>query len=146
MNPARRSAREMKLRHDGSPATRQRWREYSTPSGRKPVREFIDNLSDADAAAVLASMEDVRHRGLRAARHLDGDIWEVRADGYRAIYRVLFAHEGRRGQILLALEGFNKKTRKTPAPVIELARVRLADWRWRGDQRRIARGERPLHR
>ena len=41
-----------------------------------------------------------------------GDIWEVRADGDRVIYRILFAEEGTRGRILLALEGFNKKHRR----------------------------------
>jgi phage-related protein len=94
---------------------------------------------------VLAGMEEVRDLGLRAARHLDGDIWEVRVDGDRVIYRILFAEEGRRGQILLALEGLNKKTQTTPRPTIELAKRRLADWRRRGDQDRVARGRRPLH-
>jgi phage-related protein len=110
------------------------------------VEEFIDKLSDSDAAAVLAGMEEVRDRGLRAARHLNNDIWEVRVDGDRAIYRILFAEEGRHGQVLLALEGFNKKTQKTPQPVIKLAATRLADWRRRGDQKREARGKSPLGR
>jgi phage-related protein len=146
MTPARRSDHAMESMNVGSPTVRRRWRDYRTPSGRRPVREFLDEISDSDRAAVLAGMEDVRHRGLRAARHLDGDIWEVRVDGDRVIYRLLFAQEGGRGQILLALEGFNKKTRKTPPPVIELASRRLADWRRRGDQRRVERGKRPLHR
>ena len=90
-------------------------------------------------------MEEVRDRGLRAARHLGGDIWEVRLDGDRVIYRILLAEEGSRGQILLALDGFNKKTQKTPPATIELAKRRLADWRRRGDQKRVARGRRPLH-
>jgi phage-related protein len=94
---------------------------------------------------VLAGMEEVRDRGLRAACHLDGDIWEVRVDGDRVIYRILFAEEGSRGQVLLALDGFNKKTQKTPRAAIELAKRRLADWRRRGDQKRIARGKRSLH-
>jgi phage-related protein len=110
------------------------------------VEEFIDELSDSDAAAVLAGMEEVRDRGLRAARRLDGDIWEVRVDGDRVIYRILFAEEGSRGQVLLALEGFNKKTQKTPPSVIKMAARRLADWRRRGDQKRETRGRRPLHR
>jgi phage-related protein len=130
----------------GSAPARRRWRDYRTSSGRSPVEEFIDKLSDPDAAAVLAGMEEVRDRGLRAARHLDGDIWEVRVDGDRVIYRILFAEEGSRGQILLALDGFNKKTQKTPRSTIDLAKRRLADWRRRGDQKRIARGGRPLHR
>jgi hypothetical protein len=50
-------------------------------------------------------MVEVRDRGLVAARHLEGDIWAVRVDGERVIYRVLFADEGARGRVLLALEG-----------------------------------------
>jgi phage-related protein len=146
MTPARQSDRAIEPMNGGSSTARRRWRDYRTRSGRRPVREFLDELSAADRAAVLAGMEDVRQRGLRAARHLDGDIWEVRADGDRVIYRLLFAREGGHGQILLALEGFNKKTRKTPPPVIELANRRLADWRRRGDRRRVERGVRPLHR
>lgn len=111
---------------------KRRWRAYKTAAGRRPVEEFIDGLSDSDAAAVLAGMQEVRDVGLRAARHLDGDIWEVRVDGDRVIYRVLFAEEGSRGRILLALEAFNKKTQKTPPQAITLAKRRLADWRRRG--------------
>ncbi len=91
-------------------------------------------------------MEEVRDRGLRAARHLDGDIWEVRVVGDRVVYRVLFAEEGRRGQILLALAGLNKKTQKTPRATIELAKRRLADWRLRGDRKRNARSRDLPHR
>jgi phage-related protein len=91
-------------------------------------------------------MAEVRDRGLAAARHLEGDIWEVRADGDRAIYRILFAEEGSRGRVLLALEGFKKKTQKTPRPTIELARRRLNDWRRRGAAKRAAQARRPLER
>jgi len=111
------------------------------PDGvRSPTgRHFIRQLSDRDAAAVQAGMADVRDRGLRAARHLGGEIWEVRADGDRVIYRVLFAQEGSRGQVLLALEAFNKKTRQTPPATIALARQRLEDWRRRGASTRELR-------
>ena len=125
---------------------RRRWRDYKTPAGRSPVGEFIDGLSDDDAAAVLAGMAEVRDKGLVAARHLDGEIWEVRVDGYRVIYRVLFAEEGTRGRVLLALEAFTKKTQKTPPATIQLAKRRLRDWRGRGDTKRPAQGKRPGHR
>jgi phage-related protein len=62
----------------------------------------------------------------------------VRVDGDRIIYRVLFAEEGARGRVLLALEAFKKKTQKTPPAAIALAKRRLADWRRRGDQMRAA--------
>ena len=85
------------------PVVRRRWRLYATSSGRKPVREFIDQLSDSDAAEVVAAMADVRKNGLVAARHLRGEIYEVRADGLEASYRLLFAEEGAKGRVLLGL-------------------------------------------
>jgi phage-related protein len=111
---------------------KRRWRDYRTAAGRRPIKEFIADLSDTDAAAVVAAMRDVRDVGLAAARHLRGEIYEVRADGDRQTYRILFAPEGRRSQVLLALEGFSKKTQKTPLDEIRLAERRLADWRRRG--------------
>jgi phage-related protein len=112
---------------------KRRWRDYRTAAGRRPIKEFIDSLSDIDAAAVVAAMRDVRETGLAAARHLRGDIYEVRADGDRQTYRILFAPEGRRSRVLLALEAFSKKTQKTPPEKIRLAERRLVDWRRRGE-------------
>ena len=113
-----------------------RWRDYCTKSGRRPVKEFIDSLSDEDAAAVAAAMREVKADGLSAARHLDGEIYEVRADGNRVIYRILFAEQGKRGQVLLALEAFKKKTQKTPPQSIKLAKRRLRLWEVQGQERR----------
>jgi phage-related protein len=81
---------------------------------------------------VLAEMAVVRRDGVAAARSLRGEIYEVRIDGDRAIYRILFAREGRRGHVLLALGAFQKKTQKTPRREVELAERRLTDWRARG--------------
>lgn len=118
---------------------KRRWRDYETPAGRRPVAEFIRELSDEDAASVLAAMREVRKRGLRAARHLTNDIYEVRADGDRVVYRVLFAPQGSRKQVLLALEGFKKKTQETPPATIALAKRRLRDWEGQGNRKRRAR-------
>lgn len=113
--------------------TRKRqWRYYETLSGRKPAKEFIDELPLGDRAEVFAGMKEVRDEGLRAARHLVEDIYEVRVDGENRIYRVLFAAEGRYKQVLLALEAFTKKTQKTPPKTISLAKRRLSNWRGRG--------------
>jgi len=43
---------------------RRQWRYYETPAGNKPVKKFIDGLSDADAAEVFAGMRDVATRRL----------------------------------------------------------------------------------
>lgn len=79
-------------------------------------------------------MKDVAELGNIAARHLDGEIWEVRADGLNAIYRVLFASVGSKGRILLSLEAFSKKSQKTPAAKIAVAKRRLRDWNSRGSK------------
>lgn len=98
--------------------------------GARPTKEFIDTLTDGQAAAVVAAMKDVAKNGLSVARHLRGEIYEVRADAERQAFRVLFAQETK--FILLSLSGFQKKRPKTPPEEIALAEFRLADWRRRG--------------
>ncbi len=79
--------------------------------------------------------------GRRAGRahsdvnHLRGEVWQIEIRGRPAIYRLLFAEEGRYQQVLLALEVVNKKRQKAKGQHIELAEQRLADW--------IVRGTRP---
>lgn len=109
-----------------------RWRHYESATGRRPVRDFLWTLDDKDAAAVAAAMKEVQEEGLRSARHLHGSIYEVRADGPRVIYRILFAPQGKQGQVLLTLVSFKKKTQKTPPRMIRLAQQRLRDWEQRG--------------
>jgi phage-related protein len=111
---------------------KRRWRDYQTAAGRRPVRDFLVGLDDDDAAAILAAMSDVQKHGLAVAVQVDGEIYELKADGHRQTFRILFAAEGRHGQVLLALEGFSKKTQKLPPAKLRLARQRLRDWRSRG--------------
>jgi len=75
-------------------------------------------------------------QGFVLARHLRGEIWEVRAFSETKGYRILFAPEGSKGRILLALDAFAKKTQKTPERLLQLAERRLADWRRRGKRMR----------
>jgi len=77
-------------------------------------------------------MKDVQVNGNEVARHLDGDIYEVRAAGNKQAFRVLYATEGKEDQVLLALEAISKETQKTPRQTIQLAKRRLTDWRSRG--------------
>jgi phage-related protein len=74
-------------------------------------------LPDEERASIVAAMKEVQRDGLFAAKHLRGD---------------LYAAEGRYGHVLLSLEVFAKKTRKTPPARLDLAQKRLRDWRIRG--------------
>lgn len=111
---------------------KRRWRHYTTPSGARPVDTFLDGLNDGDAARVLARMTKIRVEGTSAARHLLEDLWEARIDGHGVTHRILFTEEGSKARILLAIDGFSKKTPKTPVRIIKLALKRRDEWRSRG--------------
>lgn len=115
---------------------KRQWRDYQTESGARPIKDFLMALPDEDRAAILEEMEYVRENGTSVARHVRKDIYEVRAFYNTKAYRILFACEGRFHHVLLALEGFQKKTQQTPRAHLKLAEQRLADWRRRGKAKR----------
>jgi len=80
-------------------------------------------------------MKEVTERGLAAAKHLRGDLYEVRAEAGSRSFRLLFSAEGRLNQVLLSLSAFAKKTQKTPTRELERAETRLRDWRSRARAR-----------
>lgn len=118
---------------------RRRWRDYRTPSGGRPVRDFLDTLTDEELAEVVAAMKEVSAQGLAVAKHLRGDVYEVKADAASRSFRVLFATEGKLSNILLSLSAFVKKTQRTPHHELELAESRLVDWRTRGKRKKSRR-------
>ena len=111
---------------------KRQWRDYHTASGTRPIKDFLLALPDEDRDSVLEEMEYVREHGTSVARHVRQDIYEVRATYDTKAYRILFACEGRFHHVLLALNGFQKKTQQIPQAHIKLAEQRLADWRRRG--------------
>ncbi len=115
---------------------KRQWRDYHTGSGARPIQDFLLALPDEDRAAVLEEMEYVREHGTSVARHVRRDMYEVRATYDTKAYRILFACEGRFHHVLLALDGFQKKTQQIPPAHIKLAEQRLADWRRRGKAKR----------
>lgn len=95
---------------------------YETDTGRKPVREWILELPDADRRLVGKDIQKVEFGWPIGRPHcapLGHGLWEVRSelDGNR-IARVIFCMgEGH----MILLHGFIKKTQKTPQQDIELA-------------------------
>ena len=118
-------------RNGGGDMGRRRWRDYRTETGARPIRDFMEDLTDEESADLTEAMNEVIDQGLVAARHLRGDIFEIRAGGRTRNFRLLFAPEGRRQQVLLSLSMFTKKTQRTPRRELELAERRLWDWRAR---------------
>lgn len=99
---------------------------YVEVDGARPVEDFIDSLDDKTIARFRWSMEQLRVRNVQAreplARHLEGDLWELREESNTNIYRVIyFFFIGRR---IVFLHGFQKQTQKTPRREIETAQRR----------------------
>jgi phage-related protein len=99
--------------------------------GTAPVKDYIDKLPEDHKQSIRTAKAAVLLAGLRAARHLRGDLYEVRAYAVGRHYRLIFSLEGRRA--LIQFDIFDKDDNKTSEAIIKRAQARLADWRSRGN-------------
>lgn len=103
---------------------------YRTASGREPVKDWLLELSKEDRSLVGTDLKTVEYGwplGMPLVRGFSGransDLWEVRSDlSDGRIARVIFTLFG--GDMVL-LNGFIKKTQKTPDQELKKARDRL---------------------
>jgi phage-related protein len=98
---------------------------FRTEGGGEPVRDWLKmTLSAEDRKRVGHDIMTVEYGwplGMPTCRHLEGGIHEVRTNLSRnRIARVLF-YIDKFGRMVL-LHGFIKKTQRTPAPDLSLAR------------------------
>jgi phage-related protein len=101
---------------------------YVNGAGRRPVREWILGLPDADRYTVGKDIQKVEFGWPIGRPHcapLEKGLWEVRStlDSDR-IARVIFCIG--EGHMILP-HGFIKKTQKTPKAEIDLATRRMKD-------------------
>jgi phage-related protein len=101
---------------------------YRTSGGAEPVLDWLRDLPQADRRAIGADLATVQFGwpiGMPLCRPLGSGLWEVRSTlPSRRIARLLFfVHEGRIGVV----HGFIKKTQKTPAEDLDLARRRMKE-------------------
>ena len=98
---------------------------FESAVGRKPVREWLLELSAQDRRAIGYDIETVEFGwpiGMPVCRPLGAGLWEVRSSLSRnRIARVIFCMW--EGEMIL-LHGFIKKTQKTPQQDIALAEKR----------------------
>lgn len=104
---------------------------WRAASGREPVREWLNELPRDDQRTIGRDIAKVQYGwpiGLPLCRPLAGGLWEVRSSlPSNREGRVLFGfHDG----TLIALHAFIKKTQKTPADELALARKRLKEVTW----------------
>ena len=98
---------------------------YSSEDGREPVAEFLDSLDSKMSAKLVGLMEILEEKGTES-EHLEDGIFELRCKQGSNITRVMyFFYVGKK---IVATNGFVKKTQKTPAKELKLAKERRADW------------------
>ena len=98
---------------------------YETPMGRKPVRDWLLELEEKDRRSIGFDIQTVEFGwpvGMPTCKPLGDGLWEVRSNlSVGKIGRVIFCMKG---DAMVLLHGFIKKTQKTTLQDIDLAEKR----------------------
>lgn len=102
---------------------------FRTDTGREPVRDWLLSLSHEDRKQIGEEVKLVQFRwplGMPVVRKMEPGLWEVRIrlDLSRTA-RVFFTVHGSE---MALLHGYMKKSEKTPADDLKLARGRRDQW------------------
>ena len=96
----------------------------------KRVERELDALAIDIRQRFLRIVELVELHGVAAMRephikHLEGKLWEMRMKGKDGIARAIYVTAER--ERVVVLHAFSKKTQKTPARALEVARTRAKE-------------------
>ncbi len=106
---------------------------YTTPNGRKPIEDFLDELNSKQAQKVLWVLKLIEELDIVPVQYFkklvstDG-IWEVRIQNGSDIFRLLGFFDEAEGSWVVLTNGFVKKTQKTPSQEIALAEQRKREY------------------
>lgn len=104
---------------------------YRDSSGNSPIAEFLNKLSLSNQVLfnqVTKGLAKLRNRVYHRepfSKHLEFGLWEVRIIARTDILRIFYTFK--KGQIIILLHIFIKKTNKTPTSELEIARKRLKE-------------------
>ena len=105
---------------------------FQTRTGRQPVRDWLRELPRKERKAIGDDLKTAQYGwplGIPLIRKLDTNLWEVRSRLDNRIARIIFTvNDG----TMVLLHGFIKKSQKTPAHDLNLARRRI--WALRGTE------------
>jgi len=96
----------------------------------KVVQQEINALAHDVQVKLTKQFGDIEAHGILAMRgphikHLEGRLWEIRVSGRDTIARAIYVTVT--GQIAVVVHAFTKKTEKTAARNLELARARAKE-------------------
>lgn len=98
---------------------------FRLDAGREPVRDWLKDLDPEGRKAIGADIKTLQIGwpvGMPLARKIADNLWELRSRLRTGIARTLFTVHANK---LVLLHGFVKKSRKTPAKDLAIARRRL---------------------
>lgn len=106
---------------------------YSTPAGRTPIQEFIENLPEKPRSKIHNTLELLAEFGpilkMPHSKKVTGTpLWELRVLGEASLRLFYIAKVG---QSFLLLHGFSKRKQKTPRKEINIALDRLKEYKSR---------------
>lgn len=84
--------------------------------------DFIQSLNDAEARKVFYVIDMLKTQervNAKFVKYLRDEIFEIRAEHGRSIFRVFFIFDD--GNVVMLFNGFQKKTQKTPEKEIDKA-------------------------
>ena len=97
---------------------------YTETNGNEPVRKWLKSLDKEIRGIIgrdICTVQEGWPLGMPLVGGLGGGLWEVRSTIPNGIARVIFCMKDHQ---MVLLHGFIKKTQKTPAQDLELARSR----------------------
>jgi phage-related protein len=104
---------------------------YTTKSGKCPVKDHLDTLSDNQVTKIAWVLKLIRELDQIPSKYFKklvntDDIWEVRVDVGKNTFRLLGFLQGR--ELIILTNSFQKKSQKTPMNEIKLAEKRKKDF------------------
>ena len=98
---------------------------FRLDSGKEPVRDWLKSLDREARRAIGADIKTLQLGcpvGMPLARKLSDNLWELRSRLKTGIARTFFTMHAKK---LVLLHGFIKKSQKTPARELAIAKRRL---------------------
>jgi len=104
---------------------------YRTASGKCPVKDHLDRLTDTQATKVAWVLKLIRELDRIPSKYFKklvntNDIWEARIDVGKNTFRLLGFFHGH--ELIILTNSFQKKSQKTPLKEIRLAEKRKKEY------------------
>ena len=103
---------------------------YQTQNHKSPVEDWLKGLDIKTQSKIIKNLTLLEKFNLNLkqpyVKPLENKLYEIRTKDSKGIYRIIyFAHTGKQ---FIMLNGFTKKTQKTPMKEIELAKRRMKEF------------------